>query len=99
MRKFLSVFFVLSLGTIAHAQADEQKAFDCVDKQTFQVNSQCMADRISQNTQYRTMQVDIANKAVVQNDAVMATIKYYPKDSVIEVVAHRDASLSAAVKH
>ncbi|GAC15962.1 hypothetical protein [Aliiglaciecola lipolytica] len=102
MRKLFSLLAVLGLGTVAHAQADQLKTFDCVDKQTFEVNSQCMADKISHNMTYRNVQMEIADKANVQSDAIMATIKYYPKDALIEVVAHRDAltdqSLTAAVQ-
>ncbi|WJG09932.1 hypothetical protein [Aliiglaciecola sp. LCG003] len=103
MRKLFSLFFVLTVGTVAHAQADQQNAFDCMDKASFEINSQCMANSISQNIDYKNVQIDIANRASLQSDSVMATIKFYPKDMLIEVVAHRDAlsdsNLSAAVKN
>lgn len=103
MRKFSYLIIALGLGTAAHAQANQQKAFDCLDKQTFEINSQCMANRISQNVSFKEMQSNITETATMQSDSVMATIKYYPKDGIIEVVAHRDAlngeSLTASVSH
>lgn len=102
MRKLSYLIIALGLGTAAHAQVNQQKAFDCLDKQTFEINSQCMADRIRQNVSFKEMQSNITETATMQSDSVMATIKYYPKEGVIEVVAHRDAlngeSLTASVK-
>ena len=102
MRKLSFFIIALGMGTAAHVQADQQKAFDCLDKQTFEINSQCMADRISQNVSFKSMQSNITETASMQSDSVMATIKYYPKEGIIEVVAHRDAlndkSLTASVR-
>lgn len=100
MRKLSALILFVSIGSIAHAQAEQTKAFDCVDTKTFEVNSQCMADRIGDNVEFRDMQLKIVNNATNNDKNVMATMKFYPKDMLIEVVAHRDAisdaSLSAA---
>ncbi len=100
MRKLSALVFLVSIGSIAHAQAEQTKAFDCVDSKTFEVNSQCMASKIGNSIEFRDMQLKIVNNATNNDKNVMATMKFYPKDMLIEVVAHRDAlsdkSLSAA---
>lgn len=100
MRKLSALIFLISMGSIAHAQAEQNKLFDCMDAKSFEVNSQCMSDKISQNMQFRDMQLVITNQANSNDQNVMATMKFYPKDMLIEIVAHRDAlsdtSLTAA---
>lgn len=103
MRKLALVLGSLVLGSVANAQAEAPKAFDCMDAKTFQINSQCMSDRIDQNIDYQDMQMNIANSASLSDENVMASIKFYPKTMHIEIVAHRDAltdnTLSASVKY
>lgn len=101
MRNVSAIFFLLSLGTIAHANAQQQKVFDCMNKTSFEVNSQCMASKISQNIEFREMQLNLVDEAVEAQDNAMATMKFYPQQMLIEIVAHRDADkrMTAAVKH
>ena len=100
MRKLSVLALLVSIGSIAHAQAEQSKTFDCLDGKTFEVNSQCMADKIGNNIEFRDMQQKIVNSATNNDENVMATMKFYPRDMHIEIVAHRDAisdtSLSAA---
>lgn len=91
MRKFFISFIALLLSSIAHAEVKQNRLFDCMDASSFEVNSQCVEATISQNMQFRDMQLDIANRASNSSDNVMATIKFYPEDMIIEIVAHRDA--------
>lgn len=94
MRKVIIGLSIL-FSSIAHAEGQQNKLFDCMDAKSFEVNSQCMEAKISQNMQFRDMQQQIATKTSFGGDNVMATMRFFPEQMLIEVVAHRDALTEA----
>ena len=92
MRKLLVVLSMTVLSGVAHAESLKPQLFDCMDAKTFEVNSQCMANKISSNMTFQEAQKNIVLAAEDNTNNAMATISYYPKLQLIEVVAHRDAA-------
>ena len=91
MRKLVIFLFFFLISSIAHAEVKGNQLFDCMDAKSFEVNSQCVEAKISQNIHFREMQLDIA-KSISQSDKnVLATAKFYPKQMRVEIVAHKDA--------
>ncbi len=101
MRKITASLFILALGATTHANADQTNAFECMDKTSFEIDSQCMSNKISQNMEFRDMEMTIANQASSNDANALATIKFYPQQMLIEVIAHREEStpLTASVQH
>lgn len=92
MRKSLVLAAMgLMAGSVAHAE-QKNNAFACMDKTTFEINSQCMEKSIGQHAQFKEMQVKIDQQSQMLGDKAMASLTYYPKDGIIEVVAHTDAA-------
>jgi len=92
MRKLLVVLSMTVMSGVAHAESLKPQLFDCMDTKSFEVNSQCMANKISSNMTFQQAQKDIVLAAEDNTNNAMATISYYPKLQLIEVVAHRDAA-------
>ncbi|WP_100658207.1 pyridine nucleotide transhydrogenase [Alteromonas flava] len=92
MRKYLAVITLAIAATGAHANADNGKAFDCMDAKTFEINSQCMAAKINNNVAFGEAQQSIVMAAQESSENAMATVSFYPELRLIEVVAHRDAT-------
>lgn len=95
MRKLVIFISCLFFTVIAHAEESQNQLFDCMDTATFEVNSQCIEATISQNIHFRDVQTSIAEQSSSLGGNVMASLSYYPKQQLIEVVAHRDALLAA----
>lgn len=92
MRKVLAVMLLAFGSTAAHAESAKTQAFECMDSKTFEVNSQCMSDKISSNLAFTNAQQEIVYAAADSAGHAMATVSFYPKLRLIEVVAHRDAT-------
>lgn len=97
MRKLFLCTVMLFSSSIAHAEVKQNRLFDCMDATSFEINSQCMEASIAQSTQFRDMQLNIAQRANNSDENVTATIKFYPKSMDIEIVAHRDALTDASL--
>ena len=91
MRKVVSALVLSTLFGIAHAETEQNQLFDCMDKETFELNSQCIANNIDSNVAFRDAQTKIITTASESSEYVSATMKFYPEKMLIEVVAHRDA--------
>jgi hypothetical protein len=91
MRKVVTALLLSSLFGIAHAETDKSQLFDCMDNETFELNSQCIANNIDSNVAFRDAQTTIINTASESSEYVSATMKFYPEQMLIEIVAHRDA--------
>lgn len=98
MRKVLAVMLLALGSAAAHAESPKAQAFDCMDSKTFEVNSQCMSGKISSNLAFTNAQQEIVYAAADNAENAMATVSFYPKLRLIEVVAHRDATYAKLAK-
>lgn len=92
MRKLLVVLSMAVLSGVAHAESLKPQVFECMDTKSFEVNSQCMANKISSNMTFQQAQQKIVFDAEDNTNNAIATVSFYPKLQLIEVVAHRDAA-------
>ena len=79
--KYLKAIMLITVSAIAmsaNAKSGEAKLFNCMDKTTFEMNSECMSQQIASNV----------------SDRAIATMTFNPKTMSIDVVAHRDAYLA-----
>jgi len=94
MRKVILASLLFVGASMAHADTGNDKAFSCMDTKTFEINSACMVDTISNNMQFKAAQhniVETANANSSQN--AMATMTFNVEEMTIDIVAHRDALL------
>ncbi|MEG3766996.1 pyridine nucleotide transhydrogenase [Alteromonas sp. 14N.309.X.WAT.G.H12] len=92
MRKTLVGLALLMAFGIAHAESDGNQLFDCMDAKSFELNNQCMTDRISNNIRYREAQYQVTEQASENmGDYAVATMTFHPEKMQIDIVAHRDA--------
>lgn len=92
MRKLLVVLSMTFLLGVAHAESLKPQVFECMDSKSFEVNSQCMANKISSNVTFQQAQQEIVLAAEDNTNNALATVSFYPDLQLIEVVAHRDAA-------
>ncbi|MBU2976603.1 pyridine nucleotide transhydrogenase [Alteromonas sp. C1M14] len=92
MRKTLVGLALLMSFGIAHAESDKNQLFDCMDAKTFELNNQCMTDRISSNIRYREAQHQVVEQASDNTgEYAIATMTFHPEKMQIDIVAHKDA--------
>ncbi|NDV92580.1 pyridine nucleotide transhydrogenase [Alteromonas sp. 345S023] len=92
MRKVVLGIALLSAFGVAHAETQSNQLFDCMDAQSFEINNQCMADKISSNMQFRDSQANLVNIASEsRGDYAIATMTFDQENMHIDVVAHREA--------
>ena len=92
MRKLIIGLALLTTTSIAHAESGNNQLFNCMDSETFEVNSQCMSDQITGNMRFQEAQqqvFDHANEA--RGEYAIATMTFDPRKMQIDIVAHRDA--------
>ncbi len=53
MRKVVLGLALLSTFGIAHAGSDDNQLYDCMDAKSFEMNNQCMAEKITSNICFR----------------------------------------------
>ena len=78
----------------ANAKTGDAKLFNCMDKTTFAINSECMSKQISSNITFKQAEYKIIQTASEVSDRAIATITFDPKTLNIVVVAHRDGQLA-----
>ncbi len=64
MRKVVLTLALSAAFGIAHAESGDNQLFDCMDAKTFEMNNQCMSDKIGNNIRFRDAQaklIDIAS--------------------------------------
>ena len=92
MRKTLIGLALVSTFGIAHAESGSNQLFDCMDAKTFEMNNQCMADKISNNIRYRDAENLVAEQAGDNlGEYAIATMTFDQEKMQIDIVAHRDA--------
>ncbi|BBO26224.1 MAG: pyridine nucleotide transhydrogenase [Pseudomonadota bacterium] len=94
MRKFLVASVLAASAFTAQANAGNDKAFACMDAKTFEINSSCMVDTISNNMHFKAAQQSIVEVANANSaEYAIATMTFDAKKMTIDIVAHRDALL------
>ena len=92
MRKVVLGLAMLSAMGVAHAESGSNQLFDCMDADTFEMNNQCMSDKISNNIRFRDAQTDLVNTAKENNGQyAIATMTFDQEKMQIDIVAHREA--------
>lgn len=92
MRKVVLGLALLSTFGIAHAGSDDNQLFDCMDAKSFEMNNQCMADKISSNIRFRDAQQKMVNVASESlGDYAIATMTFDQEKMHIDIVAHIEA--------
>ena len=92
MRKVVIGLALSAVFGIAHAESGSNQLFDCMDAKTFELNNQCMADKIGDNIRFREAQakvIDVASES--QGDYAIATMTFDQEKMHIDIVAHKDA--------
>jgi hypothetical protein len=85
-----STLLLLMVCAVTHANQTNNQLFDCMEKATFELDSQCLSERISQHVDYVSQQQHIENHTQYLGDYAMASITFYPEKMMIEVVAHSE---------
>ena len=92
MRKSLIGLSLLMSFGVAHAESGNSQLFECMDAKTFEMNNQCMSDKISNNIRYRDAQQQVTEQASENfGDYAIATMTFDAEKMQIDIVAHRDA--------
>ncbi len=92
MRKSLLGLALLTTTGIAHAESNENQLFDCMDRTTFEVNSDCMSNQITSNIRFKEAEQKVVTMASEsRGDYAIATMTFDPRKMQIDIVAHRDA--------
>ena len=92
MRKVVLGLALSAAFGIAHAESGSNQLFDCMDAKTFEMNNQCMADKIGNNIRFRDAQakvIEVASES--QGDYAIATMTFDQEKMHIDIVAHKDA--------
>ena len=92
MRKVVLTLALSAAFGIAHAESGDNQLFDCMDAKTFEMNNQCMSDKIGNNIRFRDAQtklIDIASES--QGDYAIATMTFDQENMQIDIVAHKDS--------
>ena len=94
MRKVVLASLLLVGAGVAHADTGNDKTFSCMDTKTFEINSACMVDKISNNMHFQAAQQNIVETASTNSsEFAMATMTFNVEEMTIDIVAHRDALL------
>lgn len=95
MRKLILASLLVVGAGVAHADVNNDKAFSCMDAQTFEIDSNCMVDNISNNIHFKSAQQQIVDTAQANSSAyAMATMTFNVEEMTIDIVAHKDALLA-----
>lgn len=96
MKLFLPVFLlVVSASSFASTNTDgETKTFNCMDKQTFEINSGCMSQNIESNLVFKKAQKAVLDSAKDASDRALATMTFDSRTMTISIVAHKDAAIA-----
>lgn len=95
--KYLQAIMLITVSAIAmsaNAKPGEAKLFNCMDKASFEMNSECVSQQISSNLVFKRAEEAVFQKASDVSDRAIATMTFNPKTMSIDVVAHRDAYLA-----
>lgn len=90
-----AILAALTLSTFAaSASTGETKTFNCMDKKTFAINSDCMSQDIESTLVFKNAEKAIVAKANNTSDMALATVTFDEQAMTITVVAHKDATIA-----
>jgi hypothetical protein len=92
----LTLVAASSFSFAAPSNNGETKAFDCIDKKTFEIKSECMSKNIESNLVFQKAEKAVIESANAVGDRAMATMSFDSRTMTIHVVAHKDASIAKA---
>lgn len=86
MKKLISLFVTL---VVSHSVLGNESPnlFDCMNKNTFAIEGQCIENVIEQNTHFVEITSEIEQKTEWLGGNELATLKFYPNQQLIEVIA------------
>jgi|GEM_PF-1605839 len=84
-KQILTMAALLSMSQVAIA--DNSEIFKCIDSRSLEIQEECVADTLSKNSPNNDFYAQIAEKKYESNIDAFATITYYPKLNLIEVVS------------
>lgn len=99
--RLLAVITLLTVSSLANAATDkpgDAKLFQCMDKTTFAINSECVSEQVEANLVFKQVQETVVQNAEQAGDRAIATMTFDPKTLNIEIVAHRDAHIAKLAK-
>lgn len=79
---------VVSQAALAN---NSQNLFDCMNKNTFEIEGQCIENMIEQNTDFVQTELNIKHKNEQLGGNELATLRFYPQLQLIEVIATLEA--------
>lgn len=96
MKHLLSfVLLALSASSFASSNADgETKAFNCMDKKSFEINSECISQNIESNLVFQKAQDVVLASATDSSDRALASMTFDARTMTISIVAHKDATIA-----
>lgn len=98
MRKLIIASLLFVGASVAHADTSNDKAFSCMDAKTFEINSNCMVNKINNNIHFQGAQQQLIETANANSSVyAMATMTFNVEEMTIDIVAHKDALLARNV--
>lgn len=96
MKLMLPLFLVAVSGAsfASNSTDGETKAFNCMNKKTFEINSECMSQNIESNLVFQKAQKAVLADATDASDRALATMTFDSRTMTISIVAHKDASIA-----
>ncbi|MFT6270344.1 MAG: hypothetical protein ACJAVV_003178 [Alphaproteobacteria bacterium] len=100
MKPILSALLALSALAVsatsfASSNTDgETKAFNCMDKKTFEINSGCISQNIESNLVFQKAEKAVLVNADNASDRALATMTFNSRTMTINIVAHKDATIA-----
>ncbi|MDT0596525.1 pyridine nucleotide transhydrogenase [Glaciecola petra] len=100
LKTTMSILLVLASNSLLAESAlqGETKAFKCMNKQSFEINSNCMQLDISSNLVFKKAESNMYDNINGSSDRVLASMTFNPKLMEINIVAHKDATLAKVVQ-
>ena len=72
------------IASSANAKAGDAKLFNCMDKKTFTMDSECMSKQISSNIAFKKAENSVLENATEVSDKAIATMTFNPKTLTID---------------
>lgn len=96
MKQFLPLLLLaVSASSFASSDTDgETKTFNCMDKKTFEINSECISQNIESNLVFKKAQKAVLDNANDASDRALATMTFDSRTMTISIVAHKDATIA-----
>jgi hypothetical protein len=92
---FYILLLMFSASSLASTEKNEDaKLFNCMDSNTFEINSECISQNIQSNLVFQKAQKDVLKTSDNAGDRALATMTFDRRSMTISVIAHRDAAIA-----